>query len=72
MIIKTNYNNKNNSIYQCDMCGRRFNGKDIKKISENNKKLYDLCTRCRIVLRKFVIKYRERRNESEWEKNKTV
>ena len=67
MLIEMNISDSRTSIYECDMCGKRFIGVLRVKISKNSRKAYDLCSRCSVILDRFIVKYRERRKN---ERNK--
>ena len=65
MLVKTDYKDKNNSIYKCDMCDKEINNKHItryQKFIYSNKSRYsrftnidkfDLCPRCEKYLNKM-------------------
>lgn len=67
MLVKKDLSDKNKSIYICNMCGEKMNGSEGTKIFEiNNKtnkqnKLYDLCPHCYQLIRKSVIKYKNKK-----------
>ena len=77
MLVKTDYKDRNNSIYKCDMCDREINNKHItryQKFIYSNKSRYsrftnvdkfDLCPRCEKFLNKMMIKMKEKIKESE-------
>ena len=77
MLVKTNYQNRNKSIYKCDMCDREIKNKNItryQKFIYSDKSRYsrfvvidkfDLCPRCEKFLQKMMAKMREKVKESE-------
>lgn len=77
MLVKTDYKDKNNSIYKCDMCDKKIKNKHItryQKFIYSNKSRYsrftnidkfDLCPRCEKFLNKMMVKMKEKIKESE-------
>lgn len=77
MLVKTNYQNRDKSIYKCDMCDKEINNKHITRYQKyvySNKSRYsrfanidkfDLCPRCEKYLQKMMIKMKEKVKESE-------
>lgn len=53
MVIKTNYQDKNMSIYKCDKCKNKIKYADINKIVMD-KRTYHLCKRCYSILKYWV------------------
>ena len=64
MLVKTDYKDKNNSIYKCDMCDREIKNKHITRYQKfiysdksrysrfTNVDKFDLCPRCEKFLQK--------------------
>lgn len=77
MLVKTDYKDRNNSIYKCDMCDKEIKNKHITRYEKNiysNEIRYprfviidrfDLCPRCEKYLQKMMIKMKEKIKESE-------
>ena len=77
MLVKTNYQDRNNSIYKCDMCDKEIKNKHItrydKTVFSDEVKpsrfvvidRFDLCPRCEKFLNKMMIKMKEKIKESE-------
>lgn len=70
MLVKTNYQNKKNSIYKCDMCNKSVNGLEVVQLLRKTKdesykkeKLCDLCDHCYRLIRRSVINYRSKRGD---------
>ena len=77
MLVKTNYQNRDKSMYKCDMRDKEIKNKHItryQKFIYSNKSRYsrftnvdkfDLCPRCNKYLEKMMIKMKEKIKESE-------
>ena len=77
MLVKTNYQDRDKSIYKCDMCDKEIKNKNItryQKFIYSNKSRYsrfividrfDLCPRCDKFLNKMMVKMKEKIKESE-------
>ena len=76
MLVKTDYKDRNNSIYKCDMCDKEINNKNITRFQKfiysyksryskfTNIDKVDLCPRCNKYLEKMMIKLKEKIKES--------
>jgi hypothetical protein len=53
MVIKTNYQDKNKSIYKCDKCKNKIMYEDVNKITVD-RCTYHLCIRCYSILKKWL------------------
>ena len=77
MLVKTNHQNRDKSIYKCDICDKEIK---LKHITRYDKTVYsdevrpsrfividrfDLCPRCDKALNKLIIKMKEKIKESE-------
>ena len=77
MLAQTNYQNRDKSIYKCDMCDKEIKNKHItrydKTVNSDEVKpsrfvvidRFDLCPRCNKYLEKMMIKMKEKIKESE-------
>ena len=77
MLVKTNYQDRNKSIYKCDMCDKEIKNKPItrydKTVFSDEVRpsrfvvidRFDLCPRCEKFLNKMMIKMKEKIKESE-------
>lgn len=77
MLVQTNYQNRDKSIYKCDMCDRKIKNKHItrydKTVFSDEVRpsrfividRFDLCPRCNKYLEKMMIKMKEKIKESE-------
>ena len=77
MLIKTDYKDRNNSIYKCDMCDKEIKNKNITRYQKfiysdksrysrfTNVDKFDLCPRCEKFLNKMMIKMKEKIKESD-------
>ena len=77
MLVKTDYKDRNNSIYKCDMCDKEIKNKHItryeKTVFTDEVRhwrflvidRFDLCARCEKFLNKMMIKMKEKIKESE-------
>ena len=75
MLVKTNYQDRDKSIYKCDMCDRKINNKHItrydKTVFSDEVRpsrfvvidRFDLCPRCEKFLNKMMIKMKEKVKE---------
>ena len=75
MLVKTDYKDRNNSIYKCDMCDRKIKNKHITRYDKTVYSdevrpsrfvvidRFDLCPRCEKFLNKMMIKMREKVKE---------
>ena len=75
MLVKTNYQNRNKSIYKCDMCDKEIKNKHItrydKTVFSDEVRpsrfvvidRFDLCPRCEKFLQKMMIKMKEKIKE---------
>ena len=79
MLVKTNYKDRNKSIYKCDMCDRKINNKHITRYQKfiysdksrysrfTNIEKFDLCPRCEKFLQKMMIQMKKIVKESDSE-----
>ena len=79
MLVKTDYKDRNNSIYKCDMCDKEINNKHItrydKTVFSDEVRpsrfividRFDLCPRCEKFLNKMMVKMKEKIKESDSE-----
>ena len=77
MLVKTDYKDRNNSIYKCDMCDKQIKNKHITRYEKNVYSdevrhsrfividKFDLCPRCEKFLQKMMVKMKEKIKESE-------
>ena len=77
MLVKTNYQTRNKSIYKCDMCDKEIKNKNItrydKTVFSDEVRpsrfividRFDLCPRCNKYLEKMMIKMKKKIKESE-------
>ena len=77
MLVRTDYKDRNKSIYKCDMCAKEIKKKHItryQKHTYSNEARYsgfitidkfDLCPRCEKYLQKMMNKMKEKVKESE-------
>ena len=77
MLVRTNYQDRDKSIYKCDMCDKKINNKHItrydKTVFSDEVRpsrfvvidRFDLCPRCEKFLNKMMIKMKEKVKESE-------
>ena len=77
MLVKTNYQDRDKSIYKCDMCDKEIKNKHItrydKTVFSDEVRpsrfvvidRFDLCPRCEKFLNKMMIKLKEKIKESE-------
>ena len=77
MLVKTNYQNRDKSIYKCDMCDKEIKNKHItrydKTVFSDEVRpsrfvvidRFDLCPRCEKFLQKMMVKMKEKVKESE-------
>ena len=77
MLVKTNYQDRDKSIYKCDMCDKEIKNKNItrydKTVFSDEVRpprfvvidRFDLCPRCNKYLEKMMIKMKEKVKESE-------
>ena len=77
MLVKTNYQNRDKSIYKCDMCDKEINNKYITRYDKTVYSdevrpsrfvvidRFDLCPRCEKFLNKMMVKMKEKIKESE-------
>ena len=75
MLVKTNYQDRDKSIYKCDMCDKEIKNKHITRYDKTvfSDKVrpsrfvvidrFDLCPRCEKFLNKMMIKMREKVKE---------
>ena len=75
MLVKTDYQNRDKSIYKCDMCDKEINNKHITRYQKfiyfnksrysrfTNVDKFDLCPRCNKYLEKMMIKMKEKIKE---------
>ena len=76
MLVKTNYQDRDKSIYKCDMCDKEIKNKHItrydKTVFSDEVRpsrfvvidRFDLCPRCEKFLQKMMIKMKEKVKES--------
>lgn len=73
MLERTDYFDKRQSEYSCDMCGEKLNAKSRYVIYGSEKdvvrtrKLYDLCEHCYNLMVKGVAVYKKRRGKTSGE-----
>ena len=77
MLVKTNYQDRNKSIYKCDMCDKEIKNNHITRYDKTVYSdevrpsrfvvidRFDLCPRCEKFLNKMMIKMKEKIKESE-------
>jgi hypothetical protein len=53
MVIKTNYQDKNKSIYKCYKCNHKIRYEGVNKITMDQR-TYHLCNRCYSILKKWL------------------
>lgn len=75
MLVQTNYQDRNKSIYKCDMCDKEIKNKHITRYDKTvySDELrhsrfiivdkFDLCPRCEKYLQRMMIKMKEKIKE---------